>query len=132
MADGTLRDFLKTRQRTPQRKRRASLSELEEALWVQFKGAGLAARCVREYVFAPPRRWRFDFCFLHASVAIECEGAVFVQGRHNRGAGMTADLEKYNMAAEMGFIVLRYDLRAIKSGVALAQIERVLRQSGRR
>ena len=125
----------KTPHRAPGRKRRASLqgrSVLESALWMQFELAGLAGRCVREFKFAAPQRqWRFDFAFLHKSVAVEVEGGVFTRGRHNRGVGMLADMDKYNHATELGWRVLRYGERQIKSGAALSQIERVLRQSAR-
>lgn len=67
------------------------------------------AEPVPEYRFAPPRRWRFDYAFVKSLVAVEVEGGVFarVQGRHARGAGYRADLEKYNTAASLGWRVLR-------------------------
>ena len=62
-----------------------------------------------EHRFHPKRRWRFDFAFPDRKIALEVEGGVFakVQGRHSRGAGYRADLEKYNTAAVMGWIVIR-------------------------
>ena len=71
------------------------------------RAAGLPAP-VAEYRFAPPRRWRFDFCWPVEKVAVEVEGGVFAGGRHTRGAGYRADLEKYNRATLMGYRVLRY------------------------
>lgn len=61
----------------------------------------------REYRFAPPRRWRFDFAHVMAHVAVELEGGIFSGGRHTRGYGYQADAEKYNHAAAMGWMVFR-------------------------
>lgn len=60
-----------------------------------------------EYKFHPTRKWRFDWCFERASVAVEVEGGLWVNGRHNRPAGYAADIEKYNAAAAMGWRVFR-------------------------
>lgn len=62
---------------------------------------------VAEYRFHPVRRWRFDFAFPEYKIALEVDGGIWVRGRHNRGAGMQADMEKFNTAAGMGWRVLR-------------------------
>ena len=62
---------------------------------------------VAEFKFHPTRKWRFDFAFPEARVAVECEGGVWVQGRHTRGKGYLNDLEKYNTATSMGWRMLR-------------------------
>lgn len=69
-------------------------------------GAGLA-RPVKEYRFAPPRRWRFDYAWPVHRVALEVEGGIYTRGRHARGEGMRKDMEKYNAAALAGWTVLR-------------------------
>ena len=108
---------------------KAGRSNLEETLAMQLKAAGLMPRCTREYVFAPPRKFRFDFAFLHAMLAIECEGGSWVTGAHGRGAHFESDCEKYDLAVLRGWRVLRYTMAMIKSGRALAQIECALKQS---
>lgn len=66
---------------------------------------------VAEFAFAaratPPRKWRFDFCWVGAGVALEIEGAVWTNGRHTRGSGFMKDMEKYNAAALLGYRVFR-------------------------
>lgn len=67
-----------------------------------------AVEVVKELRFYPERRWRFDYAFPALKVAIEIDGAVWTQGRHNRPAGYLADMEKLNTAASMGWLVLRF------------------------
>lgn len=62
----------------------------------------------QEYVFCEGRRWRFDFAYPKQKVAVECEGGVWIQGRHNRGKGFINDCYKYNAAVLLGWRVLRY------------------------
>lgn len=102
------------------------MSVLEDTLALHMRGANLHPE--REYRFHPKRRWRFDFAFPEQRVAVEVEGGVFVNGRHSRGAGMLADMEKYNAAAEAGWVVLRYGNAHIRGGQAITQIERVLKR----
>jgi hypothetical protein len=85
---------------------------------------------VREYRFAPPRRWRFDYawpdCF--PPLALEVEGGVWSGGRHVRGRGFEADCEKYSEATLRGWRVLRVTTAMLRDGRALALLERALRR----
>jgi very-short-patch-repair endonuclease len=63
---------------------------------------------VCEYKFHPSRCWRFDFAFPGYKIAVECEGGVYINGRHNRGKGFSDDLIKYNSAVMLGWRVLRF------------------------
>lgn len=80
-----------------------------------------------EFKFHPTRRWRFDLAFPDRSLAVEVDGAVFVQGRHSRGAGMEKDNEKFAEAMILGWKVLRVTTGQVRSGQALGWIERLLR-----
>ncbi len=82
-------------------------SKLELEVYGMIKCAELPLP-VAEYLFAPPRRFRFDYAWPDDRVALECEGGIWVQGRHNRGQGFINDCEKYNLACVMGWRVLRY------------------------
>ncbi len=73
---------------------------------------------VAEYRFSPSRKWRFDFAWPKAKVAMEIEGSIWTQGRHTRGAGFTQDMEKYNMAAKLGWYVFRFRPQEFKNGTA--------------
>lgn len=69
-----------------------------------FKDCGLPEPAM-EFLFAPPRKWRFDFAWRR--LALEVEGAIWTQGRHTRGSGFVKDMEKYNEAAAMGYRIIR-------------------------
>ena len=73
---------------------------------------------VSEFVFCEQRRWRFDFAFPERKIAVEVEGGVWVQGRHNRGRGYSDDCHKYSIAAALGWTVLRFTARQIQTGLA--------------
>ena len=79
----------------------------------------------REYRFCE-RKWRFDFAWPSAKVAVEVDGGIYGQGRHNRGPTMEKDNEKLNKAATLGWVVLRFGPKAIKSGEAVGVIETAL------
>lgn len=99
-------------------------SEGEELFALHCRAEGLTP--VREWMFAKPRRWRFDFCFPKEKLAVEIEGGTWIQGRHNRGSSIEKDLEKYNTAALLGWTVLRYTTAQIKSGKAIEEVKRAL------
>ena len=70
-----------------------------------------------EFVFAAPRKWRFDYAWPHAKTALEIEGGAWSGGRHVRGAGFKKDQEKYNRAAVLGWRVIRCTPSDIWSGI---------------
>ena len=81
---------------------------------------------VRELVFAPPRRWRLDFAWPEAWVAVEVDGGTWSGGRHVRGAGIEADCEKVSEAAVLGWRVLRVTGDMVRSGRAVMLVGRAL------
>ena len=70
--------------------------------------ADLKVECVKEYKFHPTRRWRFDYAIPEHKIAIEIDGGVWTYGRHNRAGGYIADMEKFNAAAALGWVVLKF------------------------
>lgn len=101
------------------------MSALVKTLVWQLKAAKVPEP-VMELRFAPPRRWRFDLAWVERMVAVEVEGGVWTRGRHSRGAGMVADMTKYNEATLRGWRVLRVTGAHIDDGSALAWIESAL------
>lgn len=102
---------------------------------VQSEGEVTLARDLRalkigfeqEYKFHAERNWRADFLITGTKILIEVEGGIWSGGRHTRGKGFIADMEKYNAAAVMGFKVLRFSTEQVKSGSAIKQIENLVR-----
>ena len=104
----------------------ARRSELEELLAVQL--SALQIEFKREQKLIPGRRFRFDF-LVGESLIAEVEGGTWRGGRHTTGAGFQKDCEKYNLAVELGFRVLRFTSNMVRSGDAAQQIERIVRQT---
>lgn len=61
----------------------------------------------REVRFHSVRMWRFDYAWPDLRVALEIEGGIWTGGAHGRGTGIARDIEKYNYAGAMGWVVLR-------------------------
>jgi very-short-patch-repair endonuclease len=92
------------------------VSHLEESFVNAWKlCASGHAEPVREYAFALPRRFRFDFAWPEKMLAVEIEGGLYSGGRHTRISGFIKDCEKYNLAALAGWRVLRYTEKCLKN-----------------
>src|SRR3712207_1978202 len=100
-------------------------SDAEERLALYLLAAAVAPP-EREYRFAAHlgRRWRFDFAWPRRCLALEVEGGLYGRGgrgsnrpcptcgqvpagAHRSVAGVKRDLEKYTIAAVLGWRVLR-------------------------
>ena len=106
-----------------------SKSILEQDFELLLKGHKIQGFS-QQVLFHPYRRWRFDFANTSLKIAIELHGGVWVNGRHTTGAGFTKDREKMNEAQLLGWIVLECTEKHIKSGEALAWLERALKLRG--
>lgn len=73
----------------------------------------------REYVFAKPRRFRFDFCWVEHKFAVEVDGNVYGNSRHTSGAGFSKDCEKFALAAIDGYRVIRVTTGQVNKGEAI-------------
>jgi very-short-patch-repair endonuclease len=71
---------------------------------------------IKEYLFAKElkRKFRFDYCYPDVMLAIEIEGGIWINGRHNRASGFIKDIEKYNTACMLGYRVLRFTIQDLK------------------
>lgn len=79
-----------------------------------------------EHRFHPGRKWRFDYAWPLYMLAMECEGGLWTNGRHSRGSGAVADLEKYSEAAILGWRILYCTPEQMHNGVALDRVIRAL------
>lgn len=77
--------------------------------WVkEFYGKHLDIKTEFQFAKERGRKFRFDFLIMDWKVAIEYEGIFSEKSRHTTFKGYSQDLVKYNLAAVMGYIVLRY------------------------
>jgi very-short-patch-repair endonuclease len=97
-----------------------ALSPGEEAFWLHCRAEKLDP--LREYLFHPTRKWRFDFAFIPSKIAVEVEG----RGRHQSFGGFEADAQKYNAAAKLGWTVLRYTPAMVMRGEAINDLMEML------
>ena len=106
------------------------MSKLEEKFAAQLDEVGI--RYVREKMLIPGRRFRFDFLFPRHWLVAEIEGGTWSGGRHTTGAGFQKDCEKYNLALEHGYRVLRFTSTMVSNRSALNQVSRVVRGKTRK
>jgi len=100
-------------------------SALENLFARQLATAGLPTPA-RELRFHPERKWRFDFAWAEAMVALEIEGGTWVRGAHSRGRGFEEDCEKANESALAGWTLLRVTGDMVRDRRALRLVERAL------
>lgn len=78
---------------------------------------------VTEFRFHPERKWRFDIAWPDQKIALEIEGGVWIQGRHVRGKGYLSDLDKYNSASVLGWMVIRIDTSRIYTNMIVDMLQ---------
>lgn len=113
---------------TPKKARPKSNQAIRDAQRAAFMEACLEAGLpepVPEVKFHPVRKWRFDWLF-GDRVAVEIQGGVWTRGRHSRGSGQVGDMEKFNEAQILGYVVLQFTPEQIKKGKAFLIIKRAL------
>ena len=95
--------------RGPEAQRVILVSYLEDSFqkWLDQTDFPTVHEVKREFEFAPPRKWRFDFAFTCCHVAVEIEGGLYKGGRHQTLEGFLADSEKYEAALVHGWTVYR-------------------------
>ena len=90
-----------------------------------------------EVRFHPGRRFAFDVCWIPERVALEFEGGLFGRGRpcpackrrpvagHSSIQRIKSDMEKYNLAAVLGFRLIRCTPEQVRSGEVFAWLDAV-------
>ena len=101
-------------------------SQLETTLLYLIRANGLPEP-EQEYRFAPPRRWRADFCYPDKKLLIEVEGGMWTKSRHRTGTGYEQDCRKYNNSVILGWRLLRFTSGMIENGEAIETIKEALK-----
>lgn len=94
-----------------------------DLLQMHLKALGLPIP-EKEWRFLTNRWWRFDYAWPLTRLAIEIEGGAWIRGRHTRGKGFLADIEKYNCASILGWSILRFTPQQIENGDAVLTVKR--------
>jgi len=81
---------------------------------------------VKEFKFHPIRKWRFDYAIPSLKIAIEQDGGIWISGRHNHPQGYINDMEKFNEATALGWVVLKFTPQNICSNEAIEVIKRTI------
>jgi hypothetical protein len=105
-----------------------ALSEAEESFAISIR-AFKHPEPVREFVFLPDRKFRFDFAWPDQMVALEVEGGIYGgkktsgKSRHTTIGGFEGDCIKYALAAAAGWRVYRFSSGQVMKGIALLHME---------
>lgn len=104
------------------------MKKSDEELFYKLLHHNLIPTPVAEYKFAKEmkRQFRFDYCYPEKKIAIEIEGGVWINGRHNRPSGFIKDMEKYNIACLLGYRILRFTIQDLKKISTYVTIKEVL------
>jgi very-short-patch-repair endonuclease len=104
------------------------LSEGEETFMLHCNSYHLKVE--REFRFHDTRHWRFDFAIPEHKIGIEIEGGTsFGMSRHSRGEGFDRDAIKYNTAALLGWVVLRFSTGMVLRGEAIDTVRAALNRN---
>lgn len=105
-------------------------SEAEARLLRRLARAGLPTPETQVRLIAG-RQYRWDFSYPSPlKIAIECQGAVWTQGRHTRGTGYEDDCLKAALLQLDGWLTLSVTPGMISSGLAVDLISRALLARG--
>ena len=95
---------------------------------------------VKEFKFLENRRWRFDYAWIAAKVAVEVDGGIYGIGKrcpacgrrrvlgHTSVKGILRDMEKGNMAQAHGWCFLRFTPDQLMRPPALALITKSMKE----
>lgn len=119
--------FWKTKKRPPKTKPRAKplpkakekYLEAEEALFQELEEHLIGYR--RKFQFESTRNWRFDFYIVKLNLLIEIVGSPWSVGRG--GKKIANSFNKYDLAEDMGYKIIRFDPHAIESGQVINWIK---------
>jgi hypothetical protein len=79
-----------------------------------------------EFTFHNERQWRFDLAWPMDNLALECDGGIWIQGGHNRGAQIKKTWEKENEANILGWHILKFEPNELCTDATAKMIKRAL------
>lgn len=81
-----------------------------------------------EFKIFDDRKFKADWRVADTKILVEFEGGLFRMGKrgHNSVTGILRDIEKYNLCALAGWIVIRITPKHIVSGQALQWVEQAI------
>lgn len=88
-------------------KAKSDKPDLEASFLLWLRQHPSIPEAVREHKFALPRQWRFDFAWPDQRIAVEIDGGLWQNGRHQTLSGTLGDCEKYEAALARGWRVYR-------------------------
>ena len=100
-------------------------------LFVQLCMQSGLARPTPEYQFLGDRRFMFDYAWVDKRIALEVEGGIFIRGAHGSVGGILRDIEKYDLAAVTGWIVLRVVAEDLLKSRTFEMVRRAIQAHGR-
>lgn len=129
LRNGKLKTVKSSAQKTIDREKRKANKDRAQKIEAEFFNQ-LSKQKIplpeKEYMFHHTRRWRMDYAWVKLKVFVEQEGGIYSNGRHVRPQGFLEDKEKYNAAAEKGWLLLRYTPSEIFSFNTIQQIKSTL------
>ncbi|MGB3330809.1 MAG: hypothetical protein WBA46_17735 [Thermomicrobiales bacterium] len=93
---------------------------------------GLDWQIVTEHRFHPIRRWRFDYCWPDAKIAVEYDGIMFGHASHSSLAGILRDSDKANEAQRLGWRVFRANAKTVGDNTFMDLMDAVLADEAER
>lgn len=106
------------------------MTNAEDVLNFQLRAAKVP-EFVRQYRYAPPRKFRADFAWVlppPIGLLVEVQGGIYTRKAHGSVTGVLADIERLNVATLAGWRVIRVTPDMVKDGTALQLIEEALLQ----
>jgi very-short-patch-repair endonuclease len=98
---------------------RRDRSEWEALFAKQLKDAGLPlGKAQYQFAACIGRRYKADRAWPKERLIVEIQGGIFNGGRHARGVGYENDLERNALATALGWRVMGFSPRHVKSGWA--------------
>lgn len=83
-----------------------------------------------KYPNTAARKWRADFFFPDFGLICEIDGGIWIRGAHGHPSDILRNMAKQNDAMLLGFTVLRFIPREVKSGHAVQFTQLALQAKG--